>query len=985
MTHKRRQFPLLRCLFFLLSAWVTTNSQDLIQQARQLTYDGLRAGEGYFSANGKQLVFQSERDEKNPFYQIYRLDLTTGETTRVSTGIGKTTCAFFNPVNNDILFASTHLDPQAKSKQVSEFDFRASGKQRRYSWDYDADMDVFSVSSTRNNGEASFRRLTRSPGYDAEAAYSPDGTKIVFCSLRHAYTEKLTESEQKQLDLNPSFFGEIYLMNADGSNQTRLTYVDGYDGGPFFSPDGQRIVWRRFNEKGDRSDVYTMKLDGSDVQQVTYFESMSWAPYYHPSGDYIIFASNKFGFDNFELFIVDASGMTEPIRVTDLDGFDGLPVFAPSGNQLCWTSNRTNSGKSQLFLGNWDHQAALAALAVAPTRKRDPGTLLPAISSSPENSAMAAGATPAIQASDLVKHVTYLASDELEGRMTASSGAKAAADYIISQLEMSGLKPLNKDSSFRQQFEFTKGAKILESENKFAILSSGQSHANEATSNTDDVYKVETDFLPMAFSANGRVEGEIVFGGYGLALPNSQGGLVDPYAGADVTDKIVMILRYTPEDIQPKRKAELNRYAGLYYKAKIAQQRGAKAVLFVTGPNSPNAGSLFGLNLDSSQGPIVAASITGNLADQLLASSGKTLKTLQTALDTENPHAENGFTLKDVQASISVSLERVQQQGYNIVGMIPSSGSDEYILLGAHYDHLGKGVDGSRRTEDDTDVIHNGADDNASGVALLIELAAYLNQQHKEQAIKLERNLLFGFWSGEELGLLGSSRFADQTPVPIDHIKAYLNFDMVGRLRENKLILQGVGSAKEWTRLIERRNVVTGFDLKLQEDPYLPTDATSFYAKGIPILSFFTGSHDDYHRPSDDPDTLNYQGLEKITRFASLITRDLSSAHETPSYLQVEKQASSRRAGLRVYLGTIPDYAAEVKGLRLSGVRPNGPADKAGLQSQDIVIEFAGIEVTNIEDYMVAFNAVKIDQPTTIVVLRQGKRQVLTITPEGRR
>ena len=343
----------------------STSETQFLSNTRQLIFEGKRSGEGYFSPDGKALIFQSEREADNPFYQIYLLDLESGDSHRVSPGTGKTTCAFFRPRTDEVLFASTHLDPEAKAKQKAELDFRASGKQRRYSWDYDEHMDIFSA----HRDGSKIKRLTTSPGYDAEGDYSPDGKLIVFCSLRDAYpTNKLSAEDLKRLEADPSWFGEIYLMNADGSKPRRLTRSPGYDGGPFFSPDGQRILWRRFDEKGVNADVYTMKLDGSDVKRLTDFGAMSWAPYFHPTSEYLIFTANKLGFANFELFLVDAAGAKEPVRVSYTDGFDGLPVFSPDGKKLCWTSGRTPDGKSQLFLGDWNHAAALAALKAAATR-----------------------------------------------------------------------------------------------------------------------------------------------------------------------------------------------------------------------------------------------------------------------------------------------------------------------------------------------------------------------------------------------------------------------------------------------------------------------------------------------------------------------------------------------------------------------------------------------------------------------------------------
>ena len=340
--------------------------RDFLTRVRRLTIEGRRAGEGYWSPDGKRLVFQSEREPGNPFYQIYVLDLVTGDTRRVSTGIGKTTCAFFRPGAAEIEFASTHADPRSKEYQEQELAFRASGKERRYSWDYDPEMDIYRYDETTGAST----RLTTAKGYDAEGSYSPDGKWIVFSSMRSAYDHTLTDPEQKALAENPSSFGEIYSMRADGSAQTRLTSVPGYDGGPFFTPDGTRIVWRRFDEQGLMADVWTMNPDGTDQKAITAFGSMSWAPYMHPSGEYIFFASNKLGFDNFEVFIVDAAGAKEPVRVTYSPGFDGLPVPSPDGRTLAWTSSRAGGSAGQLFLAQWNHDKAREALRNAPPRRQ---------------------------------------------------------------------------------------------------------------------------------------------------------------------------------------------------------------------------------------------------------------------------------------------------------------------------------------------------------------------------------------------------------------------------------------------------------------------------------------------------------------------------------------------------------------------------------------------------------------------------------------
>jgi len=341
------------------------SERSFLSRVRRLTVEGKRAGEGYWSPDGKKLVFQSERDPANPFYQIYVLDFATGATKRISPGMGKTTCAFFRPGSDEIMFASTHLDPKSLQYQKDELDFRASGKERRYAWDYDPEMDIFAYSEKTG----AMTRLTTAKGYDAEGGYSPDGQWIVFSSMRDAYNRTLTEVEQKQLALDASYFAEVYIMKADGSGQQRLTDWPGYDGGTFFTRDG-RIVWRHFDENGLIANVWTMKADGTDKKQITDFGAMSWAPYEHPSGEYFVFASNKLGFENFEVFMVDKDGVKEPVRITYSDGFDGLPVPSPDGTQMAFTSSRAGGtgAAGQIYLAQWNHEAAMAALKAAPPR-----------------------------------------------------------------------------------------------------------------------------------------------------------------------------------------------------------------------------------------------------------------------------------------------------------------------------------------------------------------------------------------------------------------------------------------------------------------------------------------------------------------------------------------------------------------------------------------------------------------------------------------
>jgi Tol biopolymer transport system component len=980
---------------------VEYDEATFLTNVRQLTYDGRRSGEGYFSPDGNYIIFQSEREPGNPFYQIYILSFLDGEIQRVSPGIGKTTCAFFQPGTDDVLFASTHLDPEAVEKQKKEIEFRESGQERRYAWDYDPYFDIFSA----NREGTDFVQLTDAYGYDAEGAYSPDGKRIVFCSMRIAYpADKLSEEEQKRLEIDPSYFGEIYIMRADGSQQKRLTEWPGYDGGPFFTPDGQRIIWRHFREDGMIADIYTMGLDGSDRKRLTDFESMCWAPYMHPSGDYAIFTTNKQGFSNFELYIVDSGGEKDPVRVTFTKGFDGLPVFSPDGGRLAWTSNRTPNETSQIFIGEWNHDAALKALKLAPERatedasnrsgKRSNGTeparqakYAPCLG--PDQTAHdgygGTAATGSISASSLRSHVEFLASDDLEGRLTGSKGARKAGEYIAEHFEAAGLRPMGDDDSYFQEFPFTSGVTVEKKKNSLEVKTADGKEIS---------FKVDEDFRPLAFTENTEVEGDVVFAGYGLRVPGDMETGYDSYAGLDVEGKVVLVLRYIPEDVEMERRQQLNVYAGLRYKAMLARENGAKGLLVVTGPNSPNAGELVSLKFDQSlaSSGIPVASISGEVASALFAGTGKSLQDAQDGLDIENPHVETAFALEGVRVKLSTAVKREKSKGRNVVGYLPppeSAGEKRYVVVGAHYDHIGRGVIGSLARKGEEGQIHNGADDNASGTAVVLALAAAVAREVEDHPDRYRYGFIFCAWSGEEMGIIGSNYFAQHPPVSLDEITAYFNFDMVGRLRDNKLILQGTGSSTRWIKLIEKKNVVAGFNLTIQEDPYLPTDVTAFYPNDIPVVSFFTGSHEEYNRPVDDPETLNYDGMERIANFAKLMVLDIAKESEPLDYVKVprKKEKSSMRGSLRAYLGTIPDYASsdDVVGVKLSGVRADGPADKAGLQGGDIIIKFAGQEIKNIYDYTYALGAVKIGEPVEVVVLRDGKELTLSITPEARK
>ena len=982
---------------------------------RQLTYEGLRSGEGYFSRDGRSMVFQSEREPSNPFYQIYWMDRETGDIERVSPGFGKTTCAWIHPDGDRVLFASTQQDPDAITKQQSELSFRASGQTRRYAWDYDPQFDL--IEWNRTTGQ--YTSLTRSLGYDAEGSYSPDGQFIAFASNREAYERPLTEREQTLFANDPAVALDLYVMRADGTDVRKITDVFGYDGGPFFSPDGERICWRRFSEDGATAEVFSANLDGSDAKALTRLGAMSWAPYFHPSGDYLIFATNLQGFANFELYLVDAAGTHEPVRVTTTDGFDGLPVFTPDGKSLAWTSNRTADKKSQIFIGQWNDAAAREALGLPSSSNlkdanaKNSGTKEMALNPAAIAQASGLGKSNAAateldyKASDVGRHVDYLCRPELGGRLTGTPGEQLATAYVASYMESLGLQPAGKERQpgppdaakdasipaddsigpFFQSFPYTAGVDVLSSN----VLQS-----------SDTTWKLDEDWRPLIFSNSTSIEpSEVVFAGYGIVAPADQGFQeYDSYVHLDVENKWVMVLRQMPSDVSPERRQHLARHSSLRYKAMAARDRGAKGIIVVSGPKSGVRQQLVPLQSDGSLSgsSIAAISVSDAVAEKWFEKSEEKLADLQTTLD--RGELMMGFVLPDVMPSATIDLKQVKRYGTNVLGVLRAGDkpADSIIVVGAHIDHLGTGANGSSLARDEErQGVHRGADDNASGVAAMLEIAQSLALQKKQGRLQLKHDILFAAWSGEEMGLLGSSHFVDHfhelyphLPSPEGNklypaIVACFNLDMVGRLRE-QLVLQGIGSSPFWKGEIERRNAVVGLPVTLQNDSYLPTDASSFYLKGIPILSAFTGSHSEYHTPRDTPELLNYEGAAKIAQLMGLITRSVAISESIPEFTeQKAPENQGARAAMTAYLGSIPDYAqGDIQGVLLSGVSKDGPAAKAGVQAKDIVIELAGRKVENIYDYTYAIEALKVGQETEIAVRRKDEVLRFKVTPQSR-
>ena len=942
----------LRYLFLLVATHgVFAESNDIISSISQLTFEGNRSGEGYFSSSGNKLCYQSEAFPGNPFYQIYQLDLLEGGSELVSSGVGKTTCAWFHPNEEIILYASTHHDPNSLQKQEDELKNRKAGKKKKYSWDYDRHYDLYS----KNLITGLEKRLTNTLGYDAECAFSPDGKKIVFTSNRSAY-----ENNNQVQTNNISIYNEIYLMDVESGHTDRLTNQIGYDGGPFFNSKGDQICWRRFSEDGHSAEIFVMSLDNRIERKLTQLGAMSWAPFFHPSNKYIIFSTNLHGFQNFELYMVDEKGSKKPVRITDREGFDSLPTFSPDGATISWTSNATPTKKSQIFIADWNHKLALKALEDADYAEKF-------------SQSRKVVKDPVENIETQIKHhVSYLTSENLGGRYTGSDGMTKANRYVANTFEKHNLEKVFQDS-WHQNFPFFKSATIA----KESYLKNPQ---------LDESYKLGIDWNPLAFSESGQSQiDQLIFAGYGLRLPekdNFEG--YDSYTHLDIKDKWVLCLRNLPEKWDQETKDKYFYQSTLRKKASIARDLGAKGIIFISAKND-SEGKVIPFDQSTRERiSIHAISISYGIAAKIFEENSKDFNLVLKSM--ESGKLAMGFSLKSFRMKSQIGILRNKGICQNTIGYLDSNGNDKldypYILVGAHLDHIGYGESSSRARKKDKGKIHPGADDNGSGVSALLEIIRLLKKDSKYKA-----DIVFATWSGEEIGLVGSSFFANQLKFPKDNsnrpILAYLNMDMIGRLKD-KITIHGVGSSTSWRKIIQQANVPLRINLNLQNDSHVPTDTTSFYSKGVPILSAFTGLHDDYHSPTDTAEKINYQGIVKCTE---LFTRIINALSELGSmdYKSQEAPSSTSRTRLRAYLGTIPNYSqTDQKGVLLSGVTQKGPADLAGLKSGDVIIELSNSKIENIYDYTDAIGKIKAGNKETIKVIRNGRVTTLSIIPKSR-
>jgi hypothetical protein len=576
---------------------------------------------------------------------------------------------------------------------------------------------------------------------------------------------------------------------------------------------------------------------------------------------------------------------------------------------------------------------------------------------------------PAIpSASWLIDEVRTLSAPEMEGRASGTPGAERAARHIAEVFQRAGLKAGGDGSTYFQAFPVPTGLR-LGTTNTLSIL------APAARS-----LALGRDFTPLAISADGREDADLVFAGYGITAPELG---YDDYAGLDARGKIVLVLTGEPRGADPAspfRRPEAYHYSERSHKIINAREHGARGVLLVAHPagGSDQLPTLRGL---SQPWGILAASVVRRAADRLLASAGKTLAQSVEAIDRAG--TPRSYPVPGTRIRLEVSLVRERGTALNVIGVLPGRDSalaDQAIVVGAHYDHLGRGGEGSL-APDQVGAIHPGADDNASGTAAVMGLARAF-----AGAGGAPRTLVFVAFAGEEMGLLGSGHYVRQPVLPLARTALMLNLDMIGRLRDGKLYVAGVDSGKGLREIVTAAGGA-GLDLQLRGDPYAPSDHTAFYGAGLPVIFLFTGAHADYHRPSDTWDKLNPTGLETVTAFAARLVAAVAGEARPPAYVRLEAPPSpAGGAGYGPFFGVIPEFGENARpGVPISGVRAGSPAEKAGVKAGDVIVMFGGVTVKNLEDLTFALRGKRPGDQVEVRVFRNGAEHRLNAVLEERR
>lgn len=882
----------------------------------QLT-DGGDNAEPYWAFSGNQLLFQAH--DRAGCNQVYTLafDRQAREPRQISSGKGASSGGRFLPGDQEIVYASTELAGEPCSAPLDGNPSNA--------WPLSPSFDIM-----RANVDGSNRRpLTgASPSsgpasYDGEASVCSQDGSILFTSSRDGDVE-------------------LYRMDASGQNVQRITRSPGYDGRAFFSGDCQHIVWQGSHPSGkaledyqhllgtglvrpSNLEIFVAKADGSEARQLTYFAAQSFAPFFSPAGDRVLFSSNAGDpkRQDFDIWAIGVDG-TQLEQITYAPGFDGYPMFSPDGKYLAFSSSRSaqpGAADTNVFVAEWLERPAQSA------------------QESPADRVM--------------RDIAWLADPAREGRGVGTPGLEASGAYIEARFRALGLEPAASADSYRQPLEVVTSIQSTPS----TMLSIG-------------AVSVPADqFQPLGFSATGAVSGKLVLAGYGIQQPEL--GRKD-YDGVASKGNIVVVRRFVP-DTQPFKDTKHERmYSEPRQKAWTARERGAKALIIVDSPERPAGAAADWQPAEDATFPKLVRDTYGDAGIPVLivqrAAFASTLAQL-----------EKGRSLS---AQLNVDLSLGKQSVFNVLARLPARApADEQLpgvfVVGAHYDHLGHGGSFSMAPDDHSP--HLGADDNASGVSLVLEVARHLSQSHDTR-----RDIIFATFAGEELGVLGSSHLMKNPPRGLEaiNIHAMLNYDMVGRLTGNALSVLGAESADDWQRLLPPLCAQTQLDCRLGGSGFGSSDHSTFYAAGVPVLHFFTGTHSDYHKPSDTPSKINAAGVAQIAELtALLLERDAQPGPLAYRVLVGDDRGGDRRS-FNASLGTIPDYAGppDQKGVLLSGVRQGSGAQLGGMQRGDVLVQLGEHAVDSVQDLMFCLNNAKPNQTVKAVVLREGKRLELKVT-----
>ncbi len=862
-----------------------------LKNVRQLTFDAGENAEAYWAFDGSELIMQSKR---KPFScdQIYRLPLDGSKPKLVSTGLGRTTCSYFLPGDDEIVYSSTH--------QASDSCPEVPDHSQGYVWPIYDDYNIFVAKADGSN----LRQLTDTPHYDAEATVCSVDGSILFTSTRNG-------------DL------DLYRMDKDGSNVVQLTDTPGYDGGGFFSKDCSQIVWRASRPTGEalkeyerllgdglvrpsKLEIFVAKSDGSDVRQLTYLNSASFAPFFHPSGKRVLFSSNfaEAGGREFDIWAVNTDG-TNLERITYAPGFDGFPMFSPDGTKIAFSSNRNqaNDGETDVYIADW--------------------------------SELGSGDVHDTGADSFAGDVEWLAADAREGRGVGTKGIEDSAEWLAKRFANFGLAPGGDDGFFQTLAVTTSVSRGTK--NRLVI---GRKAATE------------TEFVPLGFAANQTVSAKTVFVGHGIVAKDLN---IDEYKGKSVKGKIAVAYRYTSRHEAFKVRKNRERYENLHRKAFVAREHGAIGLVII---NEPYPGTK---NTEENPLPTLALDRLGGVGIPVVAARASFAR---------------GLTARNSNVTLQVDLETTKAPSRNVIAKLESTSGETLppLVIGAHYDHLGFG--GENSLSEEANAIHNGADDNASGVAGLLQIAGKLAGNKT-----LPRDIYFIGFTGEESGLLGSKFYVEnmaKNPKPI----AMLNMDMIGRLRDNHLHIIGTTTADEWVSIASAACAKHRVFCRMGGDGYGPSDHASFTTADIPVLYFSTGAHSDYHKPSDDTETINAIGGTVVADLVLSIATAVGERSNALTFRKSEAPTRSSRRAFGASLGTIPDYSGDTSepGMLLAGVRPGGAAALAGMKSGDRILAIGDTQLMSVKDLVYVLQAAKPGDSAIAKVERGGKVLMLKFT-----